>query len=252
MLPVFRNKRHPRVHVPEPGVLQPSLFKGWGIFLVALLPVIGLMYAAFAVYELGNSEAGFDRQQARDIRRGLEEELADVEAQRDELLQHVATYGRTVQIDREAMRQVRESLVELQDERLELREEVAFLTSLLSDGKIKAGLRARHFTIEPLESAGQYRYRFTLSKYPQDGEVVEATLKLAVAGMQNDEEATVNLEKIVIGDALTKLEFKQLTQVEGALALPDGFVPETVRVKVAPKAKDVLGIEEAFAWDAEQ
>ena len=59
-----------------------------------------------------------------------------------------------------------------------MKEEIALLNSLLSDGKNKAGLRVRGFELEPLEEPGRFRYRFALSKLPQYDEEVKATLDL--------------------------------------------------------------------------
>jgi hypothetical protein len=250
MLRIFRHSRHPRVRVPVPRIRQPSPYRGLlGLAGVVLLG--GLGYTAFSAYEFGTRQAGFDRAEARALRGALEEKLAEVEAERDELQQQVATLTRTVQIDQEAVRQVRASLVELQNERLELREEVAFVSSLLSDGKTKAGLRARNFVLEPLENPREYRFRFTLSKFPQTDETVSAKLSLSVTGRMAGEEQVLELEQIVLGDSPAKLQFKQIMQVENALALPEGFVPERLTVAVSPRDKDVLGLEETIAWRVE-
>ncbi len=249
MLPIFRNKRRPRVRVPRPRICQPArLHRGVVAAVTITVLTIGLLYAAVAVYEFGSAQAGFDRREARDLRASLDEKLAGVEFQRDQLLQQAATFARSTQIDREAIRQVRESLLDLQDERLALREEVEFLTSLLSDGETKAGLRARSFIIEPLENPGEYRYRFTLSKYPQNSEAITANMKLAVVGRLDGEMTVLELEKIVIGELLTKLEFKQVTQIEGAFVLPRGFVPERLNYSVSPTAEGVLGLAESVPW----
>jgi hypothetical protein len=251
MLRIFRHSRHPRVRVPVPRIRQPSPYRGFLVLTGAVILLGALGYTAFSAYEFGTREAGFDRAQARALRGALKEKLAEVEDERDELQQQVATLTRTVQIDQEAVRQVRASLVELQNERLELREEVAFVSSLLSDGKTKAGLRARNFVLEPLENPREYRFRFTLSKFPQTDETISATLSLSVTGRMAGEEEVVDLEKILLGDSPSKLEFKQIMQVERALALPAGFVPERLTVVVNPREKDVLGLEETIAWRVE-
>lgn len=249
MLPIFRNKRHPKVRVPIPRVCQPAMLHRGVVYSVTItITIIVLLYAAVAVYEFGSAQAGFDRREARQLRNSLEDKLAGVEFQRDQLLQQAATFSRSTQIDREAIRQVRNSLLDLQDERLALREEVAFLSSLLSDGQTKGGLRARSFIIEPLENPGEYRYRFTLSKYPQNSDPITADFRLSVAGRMDGDMMVLELEKIVIGELLTKLEFKQVTQIEGAFVLPRGFEPERLNYSVSPEADGVLGLAESVPW----
>jgi hypothetical protein len=250
MLVVFHNRHHPKIRLPRPDVRQPGdRVRAVAFRLVAYFVVAGLLVlAAWTAYDVGRQQAGFDSSQARKLRRELSHRVEVLENERDELLQRVASLQRTVQIDREAARQVRQSLLELQDERLQLKEEIAFLGSLMSDGKTKAGLRIRRFVLETLDDPGSFRYRFGLSKFPQDGEELRATLELTVIGRRGGTESVVVYKDAALGPDKGEVAFKQLVQVEGALKLPSGFEPQRLKIVVKPEKDDVLGVERELSW----
>ena len=250
MLVVFRNRHHPEVNLPEPAIRQPGE-RALAITLRVLLYLFGvalLAFVAWTAYDLGRQQAGYDSGEARELRRELKARLAEIEEERDELSQRVASLQRSVQIDRETTRQVRRSLLELQDERLQLKEEVAFLNSLLSDSEIKAGLRVRRLVVESLDDPGTYRYRFGLSKYPQDGKDLEASFEVTLIGRRGGTESSVVYKEAALGEGGGKRAFKQLMQVEGTLRLPTGFEPRRVKIMVTPATDDVVGIEREFPW----
>ena len=133
MLVVFHNRHHPKIKLPEAAIRQPGeRARAIAVRIVAYIVVVSLVaFVAWTAYDVGRQQAGYDSSQARKLRRELNLRLAEVEDERDELLQRVASLQRALQIDREAARQVRQSLLDLQDERLQLKEEIAFLGSLM-------------------------------------------------------------------------------------------------------------------------
>jgi hypothetical protein len=250
MLVVFHNRHHPKIKLPEAAIRQPGeRARAIAVRIVAYIVVVSLVaFVAWTAYDVGRQQAGYDSSQARKLRRELNLRLAEVEDERDELLQRVASLQRALQIDREAARQVRQSLLDLQDERLQLKEEIAFLGSLMSDGNTKVGLRVRRFFVEPLDEPETFRYRFGVSKFPQDGQEVRASLELTLIGRRSGTESSVVYKDAALGENKGKLAFKQLVQVEGTLKLPSGFKPRRLKILVKPENDDVLGIEREFSW----
>ena len=254
MLAVFRNRYHPRVDVTEPAIRQPG-HEAWAValrlvFYVVMLAVIG--FVAWSAFDLGRQEAGFDSGEARDLRRALKERLEETVDERDQLHRRIVVLERTIQVDRESTRQAREALLEIQDERLKLKEEIAFLSSLMSDGETKVALRLRHVTMTPLDEPGLIRYRATVSKFPQNNEEVRAGLSIAVHGKQNgSRRELVYAERGASDDQPGDLVFKHLIQVEGTLKLPAGFEPQHLVLSVEPKAGAAMGAAREFPWDPE-
>lgn len=248
---VSDSRPHPQVRVPRPTIRQPHRGRGvwrWLLAILLLAAVAALALWSFW-YGVARSETtqGALRAQVDELT-GKNEALS---AERDELLQRVTTLERGAKVDREAAEMVRKSLVELQDERLELKEEVALLTSLVASGKSRSGLRARRLVLEPLEEAGSYRFRFALSKSPQDDEEVRVKVELSVVGVQDGKSKTLDMKALAVGELEEALKFKQLIQVEGTLKLPPDFEPEILEVSARPNQDDVLGVEREFPWKVE-
>lgn len=237
--------------MPRPTIRQPD--EGRELWR---WPLAVLLTAAVAALALWSYMFGAERVQVVvDEMHGQVSRLAAqnqaLTEERDELLQRVATLDRGARVDREAAELVRKSLVELQDERLELKEEVALLTSLISSGKSRSGLRARHLVLEPLEEAGSYRFHFALSKSPQDDKEVQVKLEISLSGTEGGKTKALSMKEIASDEMETDLTFKQLTQVEGTIKLPPAFEPEVLKVSAKPSQADVLGVEREFPWKAE-
>lgn len=252
MMIVHNKRAHPEVKVPRPTIRQPGEGKGKWVFMLVLVLFAGAAAVAWRTYELGLEKGGVDLDGVNQRSEALAEEVRVLTEERDDLQQRVANAERGAQMDREAADQLKSTLVELQDERLELKEEIALLTSLISSDKTKAGLRARRLVLEPLAEERTYRYRFALSKSPQDDEDVEVALDLSVEGNEKGKSKTLSFSEIGGEDTPKEIKFKQLTQVEGTLTLPEGFEPEGFKVVAKPKKQEVLGVEREFPWKAEQ
>lgn len=249
MLLVFTKRNHPQVEVPVPTIRQPRGGRGWLVVLSLLLVVAAIGALVWKAYRHGIEQEAEKVVASQFAASGLESEVQALTRERDDLLQRVAAAERGSMVDREAAEQVRQSLVELQDERLELREEVALLTSLISSGKSKSGLRARRLVIEPLAEPGGFRYRFALSKSPQDDEEVKASVSLVVVGEQDGETKELSFEHKGEDEPKDEVKFKQFLQVEGVLSLPKGFKPNLIKVVAKPKKQEVLGVEREFPWN---
>ena len=87
-----------------------------------------------------------------------------------------------------------------------------------------------------------------MSKFPQDGDELRATLELTVIGKRGGTESSVVYKDAALGEKKGKLAFRQLVQVEGALKLPSGFEPKRIKIVVKPEKGDVVGVEREFSW----
>lgn len=247
MMIVHNKRAHPVVAVPQPTIRQPGEGKGRLIFLLVVLVLAGSAALAWRAYLFGVARGSVNLEAVTARSDALADRVGQLTKERDELQQRVANAERGAQMDSEAAEEVRQTLVELQDERLELKEEIALLTSLVSNEKTKSGLRARRLVLEPLAEKGAYRFRFALSKSPQDDEEVEVALGLGVKGTSDGKSKTLSLSDIG-EDVKSEIKFKQLVQIEGTLTLPEDFEPEGFEIIAKPKAEGVLGVEREFPW----
>jgi len=248
MLIVYHNRRHPRVDVPCPSVLQPHGRSYAVLGLVSVAVLIGLALVVWVAYDMGRQNAGFHSERATEVQDELEVRIDELETERSDLHQQVATLQRDAQIEHEAAKKVQASLVVLQDERLELREEITLLNSLLSDGEHEAALRVLGFELTRQEEGGPLRLRFSVSKLPQSDKQVKADLQVTVIGSEAGKDKRLTLKELAVGDSPDRIAFKQLAHVEEEIEIPGEFEPSKVKVVAKAKSGDVLDAEREFPW----
>jgi cell division protein FtsB len=231
------------MRVTAPRIVQPN-DRGRGWLWALLLLVLGLW--SWQVFEFGRKQAGFSVTQSNAREQELEARIAVLEVERDALRAAAARFERAGQIDRAAADGVQEQVKGLQDERAELKREVAFLKTLVSgvDHKLKlAG--------DKLVAVGEDAYRFevTLSKSSGAAGTVEGEARFEVKGRLEGAEKTLDMKTLTDGRrSRIGVRFKNYQKLGAELKLPEGFDPSEIVVAISPKGKDFKAFEKSFDW----
>ena len=115
----------PRIKAPK--IVEPGRRLVLWLTLGALILLIGWTWFA---YDFGRQDAGFHSAAAGDRQQRLRAKIRALEKERVQLLLTAANHQRASQIDRDAARRVQQDIKSLQDERAELKRQVAFLKGL--------------------------------------------------------------------------------------------------------------------------
>ena len=121
------------------------------------------------------------------------------------------------------------------------------------DESDNTGLSIARLDIDPTGELSRYRYRLVLRQRDADGDTwLTGHVRIELAGRVGTQPASIPL-----GDPAAKsetqeifLRFKYFQNVEGEFTLPEGFIPEAVKVEaisIAPVAKTVA---QEFNWIA--
>jgi len=237
-------KRTPPTGVITPRIVQPNegRFRPW----FWLLLLVGLGLWSWQVFEFGRQRGGVDVGSSDHVAPGLRERIAELEAERDRLRLAAERFERAAQVDRVAADDVKSEIKTLQDERAELKREVAFLKSLVAGGDRKLVL-----SDHSLSSLGERLYRFevTLAKRTDDQAMVSGEVLISVKGVAEGEQRTLDMGSLTEGRR-TKIgiRFKNFQRLKTELQLPDGFEPASVEVAVKPDGKGFKSFERAFDW----
>ena len=167
----------------------------------------------------------------------------------DELRLEAATYKRSAQIDKSSAELAREDMKRIQQEAAELKQEVKFLTSLLSDKVNKGIIRLKQVSLLKLPGKGQYKLGFTLVHLSKVGGKVAGQASVVVSGTRDNKPETLQLQDIASdGKASMKMGFKNYQAFEVSLKLPEDFIPEKYTITADPEGNDVEKIEETRPW----
>lgn len=231
------------MRIPTPRIVQPGdRSRGWLWILVA----VTLGAWSWQVFEFGRHQAGFSVNERNHAVKALERRIAELEQERDALRADAARFERAGQIDRAAADGVQAEIRSLQDERAELKREVAFLKSLVSGEEHQLAL-TDHRLAEIDERA--YRFEVTLSKSSDKEGMVEGDVVVSVRGEAEGLLRTLDMETLTDGRrSRIGIKFKNFQKLSADLRLPEGFEPTEVLVEVKPRVEGFGAFQQSFAW----
>ena len=208
-----------------------------------------VLLAAGALYSLGHYVGLRDGGRAAHDYGPLREQVADLQRENQSLRARAAMLQQGSKIDQYAYRDVSKSLKGLQDEIYELKEEVAFYRTILEPAQSGKGLRVQSLRLAREGGTDQYRYRLVLTQVITEVNSVSGDVEMTVYGDRNGAPAQLSLKDLTGGaDARLHFGFKYFQKLQGEVALPDGFTPERVVLRVIPRGKAAQAVERTFQW----
>lgn len=227
-----------------PRIVQPG--EGGGRTWLWLLFLVALTAWSWQVFEFGRQRAGFDAGHRNELEDTLQQRIQELEEERDALRASAARFERAGQIDRAAADGVQSEVRALQNERAELKREVALLQSLVSGGEKKLVLG--DFSITGLGELN-YRFEVTLSKRTDDQATVSGEVSVLVSGLSGGEDRILDLSQLTGGKRTNiGIRFKSFQKLKSDLQLPEGFEPSSIRVMFSPEDKNFNSFEQAYDW----
>jgi hypothetical protein len=231
--------------VTTPRIVQPG--EGGGRTWLWLLLLIGLAAWSWQVYEFGRQRAGFHSDKRNRVEVELKQRIRELEEDRDAMRASAAKFERAGQIDRAAADGVQAEIRALQEERAELKRELALLKSLVSDGGQQL-LVLGDFSLTRLDDLS-YRFEVTLSKRADDQELVSGEVTIGVNGQTDGEETFIGMSELTEGKRTNfGIRFKSFQKLKADLHLPEEFDPVSLVVKVEPEGKKFQSFEQAYDW----
>ncbi len=231
------------MRVATPRIIQPGEGRRPWLWLILL---VALAAWSWQVYEFGRKQAGFSVVHRNELEESLQARIAELQQERDALRASAARFERSGQIDRAAADGVQAEVKALQDERAELKREVAFMKSLVSGGDQKLAL-ADH----SLEDLGERSYRFevTLSKRTDQAGTVNGQVVIALKGRLGEQEKTLDMAALTDGRRSNiGIKFKNFQKLRADMKLPEGFEPISIEIAVKPEGKGFKSFEQTYEW----
>jgi hypothetical protein len=212
------------------------------------------LVVGYLVFEYGRISAGYNTIDAANERAALEAEIALRDARIAELEQEVALLETHREIDREAYREVENSLLDLQAKIQEQRDAIAFYRGIVSPADGRPGLRVQDFRLTRGAEERQFNLRLVLVQAMKHDRTVSGDVALSIEGSEDGNAKTYALTDLLPADASTDwpFSFRYFQDFDRQIVLPDGFTPERVHVEVRSRTRSIASIEETFAWATSQ
>lgn len=216
------------------GLAVATVLSGWGLF------------------EYGRARAGFDTIAAQEAEGELRQQTAELERQIVQLREEKAVLERSIQIDRQAYKELEGTVNGLQAEIAEHKSELAFYRGIVSPREAQQGLRVESFEVAPNGSANGYRYKLVLTQVLKSDRLARGKATLEVEGLQNGQNKVLTLNDVSSDNSkVFSFNFKYFQNFEGDLTLPANFVPLRVVVKVDPYGGGDK-VEKIIEWPVEE
>ena len=213
-----------------------------------------VVISGYLVFEFGRINAGYDIVDAANDRQSYEDRIAVLDDEIVALKQEVALLETHREIDREAYKEVEDSLRSLQVKIQEQRDAIAFYRGIVSPADGKSGLRVQDLKLTRGKAEREFNLRLVLVQAMQHHRKVSGTVNLSVLGSQDGVETVYTLSQLVKAEADKgwPFSFRYFQDFDRQLVLPDGFTPERIRVEVRSKTRSIESIEESYAWVTSQ
>ena len=205
-------------------------------------------------YTRAHTVSDFERTQIeverlRDERRELARELRAMHNQVGDLKDQVVYEKRSSEIDTQACSSVRESLMSLQAELSNAREQLAFYRGIVSPDLSQAGVRVYDLTLKRGPAKDSYQYGLVLIQSVRHDRRISGRIDLAIEGTSNGQPQTLNWSSVASGGNKNLLfSFKYFEEFSGELRLPAGFKPLRVTARLVMDG-DMPTIEDQYDWN---
>lgn len=216
--------------------------------LLALVAVVALV-AGVGLFRWGHYAGGGAGSRAEQRVAELSAETARLEGEVGELRDQLARAQTTLEVDRQALDQLKASLAESEARVAALNEELQFYRRIVVPPEGRTGLRVQTFEIVPGDLDRSYRLRLLLVQNPQRSGRASGTVDANLYGTLDGAEASLALPQLAADPV--PYEFLYFQDVELEVILPAGFVPETAEISLRPGRRGRT-IVNSFPWEPQQ
>ena len=213
-----------------------------------LLLGIALLWLGF---EAGQLAAGYNRAAMRAELGTLERELAAAEVRQQAQQERIVMLETDRQVSAEAYRQLEERLAGFQSTIVAQQEDLAFFRGLVSEPASGEEVRIQNVVIAEGLQPASYTLQLVLAQPMGRERRVSGHLEITVEGSLGQAAVALPLAELTVDEARSdQLEyaFRYFQNVEADIALPDGFVPARLLVRLVPAGRGAQPREERFDW----
>jgi hypothetical protein len=184
---------------------------------------------------------------------GAEQDIIEYEQYTASQEEELARLRIGAEIDRQALEEVRLTVVEKEHELAALNKEIGFYQELMSSSTAERGLTFHGLSLTRVGLENQYKYNLVLKQLASRHNLLTVGIKMNVQGKRNGELATVDFSQIspAFKQAEEIVKFRYFVDFEGVIDLPEGFDPATVNI-IARRVGTSKKIEIGLPWQIEE
>lgn len=219
--------------------------------LFTLIFVIAVVVSAAGGFGYGYYQTILSQETNQASTEELSSELATMQAENSDLQRQVAILDRSSVMDQRATEEVQSTISGLREQVAQLEQDIVYYRQVVSDETQDTGLTITQLDINAMQEANRFRYKLVLRQQDADGDTfLLGHVNVNLIGNQNGEQKIFALRDLSEEqDQLDiRLRFKYFQNIEGELALPEGFVAQRVQVAAVAIEPVDKSIDQDFSW----
>lgn len=222
--------------------------------LFTLAVVAGVVISAAGGFIYGYYESLLTEQSTQSNIQRLSNELAAVQQENAELRRQVAILDTTSVMDQRATEEVQSTIRGLRERVAQLEQDIVFYRQVVSDETGSTGLTIGQFDISATNTENRFRYKLVLRQQDADGDTfLTGHVNVNLVGRQGNDQVILPLRDVSenVDQMDIRLRFKFFQNIEGELALPEGFRPERIQIAAVATEPVAKSIDQNFSWVVE-
>ena len=184
-------------------------------------------------------------------KRELSAQLTDLRQENEALKRQIAILDRSSAVDQQTGAELQETLTALRQRVAQLEEDVLFYRQVVEEETEETGLVIGQLDIDATRSPDRYRYKLVMRQQDADGDTyLTGHVNFNLVGQLQDQQVILPLRDLSeFEDELDiRLRFKYFQNIEGELALPEGFQPDRIQIAAVANEPVSKRINEDFGW----
>lgn len=181
----------------------------------------------------------------------LSAQLTDLRQENEALKRQIAILDRSSAVDQQTGAELQETLTALRQRVAQLEEDVLFYRQVVEEETEETGLVIGQLDIDATRSPDRYRYKLVMRQQDADGDTyLTGHVNFNLVGQLQDQQVILPLRDLSeFEDELDiRLRFKYFQNIEGELALPEGFQPDRIQIAAVATEPVSKRINEDFGW----
>jgi len=219
--------------------------------LFTLLLLTGVAVSAAGGWGYAYYTAVLTQQGEQAEKRELSAQLTDLRQENEALKRQIAILDRSSAVDQQTGAELQETLTALRQRVAQLEEDVLFYRQVVEEETEETGLVIGQLDIDATRSPDRYRYKLVMRQQDADGDTyLTGHVNFNLVGQLQDQQVILPLRDLSeFEDELDiRLRFKYFQNIEGELALPEGFQPDRIQIAAVATEPVSKRINEDFGW----
>ena len=219
--------------------------------LFTLFLVLGVAISAAGGWAYGYYKTMLTQQTELADQSELTAEIDSLRLENANLRRQIAILDRSSVMDQQANAEVQGTVTSLRERVAQLEEDIVFYRQVVAEETEDTGLMIGQLDLDATTDPGRYRYKLVMRQKDADGDTfLVGHVNVNLVGLLDEEQVILALRDISEAeDELDiRLRFKYFQNIEGELALPEGFQPDRVQIAAVSTEPVSKTISEDFGW----